>query len=765
MDVSSHDQEIVKKDRNALYLGNLNTVAFDLKLPVTGKYGSAITWASKDPRWINEIGTVHRPEYGRGNRTVPIIATFTYGNASVQEVYEVTILQEKNKIQVDKIFPVVLEEKAGQLFYLPLAVAIRTQDGDIIAHAVTWDEGERRTYTEIGVKTVHGKLKDTDDDVQATIHVQCDVDAYLNKPVRVRSFPPGKVRLSGTGSLFKQAQDRRLAFLLKVNDDQMLYNFRVAAGLGTKNAPKMIGWDSPDSLLRGHTTGHYLSALSLCFGATGNRAIRSKLNYMIEELNRVQMAFEAEPDCHHGFLSAYSEKQFDLLERETPYPKIWAPYYTMHKIFAGLLDSYRIAGIDLALIIADKLGEWVYRRLNRLSHEQLQKMWSMYIAGEFGGMNESLAELYTCTRKKEHIKAAKFFDNNRLFFPMEQQIDALGSLHANQHIPQMIGAIKMFRVTSERKYYDIASFFWHSVVNAHIYSIGGTGEGEMFRQPYRIATYLSDNTAETCASYNMLKLTNALYAYDPDVTYADYYERVMFNHILATTDHENLGASTYFMPTRPGGQKQYDHDENTCCHGTGLENHFKYGDAIYFSDEEAFYVNQFVPSSVSDQDQGIVVEQSVQEPFCGRIDLLIHRLTKKQLNIRLPYWHAGAITASINQTPIRPEVQNGYLTFNRAWTADDQITVQFTPTLRIEPTPDKPDLVSVAFGPYILAALSDQESFLELPLTHDNLTDVLIRLKGTNHFMYDQRIEFVPLAEINHQHYHLYIRIAQSVLN
>jgi DUF1680 family protein len=301
---------------------------------------------------------------------------------------------------------------------------------------------------------------------------------------------------------------------------------------------------------------------------------------MIAELNRVQQAFTANQDIHDGFLSAYSEKQFDLLEKFKPYPEIWAPYYTLHKIFAGLLDSYRIAGIDQALTIADKLGDWVYKRLSKLSHEHLKKMWGMYIAGEFGGMNGSLAELYTYTRKETHLQAAKFFDNDRLFFPMEQKIDALGSLHANQHIPQVIGAMKIFSATKEKKYYTIASFFWHSVVQAHLYTIGGTGEGEMFRQPYKIGTYLSDNTAETCASYNMLKLTKALYAYDPDVTYMDYYERAMFNHILSTTDHEGLGASTYFMPTRPGGQKQFD-DENSCCHGTGLENHFKYADAVY----------------------------------------------------------------------------------------------------------------------------------------------------------------------------------------
>lgn len=756
---NSSDQEIVEKDVRALYLGNLNTVEFDIKLPTKGKYGSTISWTSKDARWIDETGKVHRPEYGKGNRTIPITATFSHGGVSVQKVYEVRILQQENKIRVNHIFPIVLEEKVNQPFYLPSAVAIQTESGDVIPHSVTWDGSDRQTCTECGDKSFHGKLKDTDYDVRATVHVQQEVDVYLNKPVRVGSFAPGKVRLLKNGSLFRQAQDRRLAFLLTVDDDQMLYNFRNAAGLDTKGAPKMIGWDSPDSLLRGHTTGHYLSALALCYGATSNRTILDKLTYMIAELNRVQQAFTANQDIHDGFLSAYSEKQFDLLEKFKPYPEIWAPYYTLHKIFAGLLDSYRIAGIDQALTIADKLGDWVYKRLSKLSHEHLKKMWGMYIAGEFGGMNGSLAELYTYTRKETHLQAAKFFDNDRLFFPMEQKIDALGSLHANQHIPQVIGAMKIFSATKEKKYYTIASFFWHSVVQAHLYTIGGTGEGEMFRQPYKIGTYLSDNTAETCASYNMLKLTKALYAYDPDVTYMDYYERAMFNHILSTTDHEGLGASTYFMPTRPGGQKQFD-DENSCCHGTGLENHFKYADAVYAIDNDTLYLNQFVPSEIDDRDSGIHVEQSVEDPFSGQIELRIGQLTKKKIKIRRPYWNSGTVTVSINQSAVHPKISNGYLTLEKAWAAGDRVVVRFTPALRLEATPDKKDIASVAFGPYILAALSDQEHYLELPLTADNLSDQLKRVNGSNHFIYtEKQLEFVPLAEINHTHYHLYVKV------
>ncbi len=752
------DQEIVRADSESLYLGNLNTVEFDLNFPSKGKYGSTIVWASKDERWIDKTGKVHRPEYGKGNRTVSVTATFSYRQVSVQKVYEITILEEKNNIQVEKIFPIVLEETIQHTFHLPAAVAVRTKNGEVISHFVTWEGGDERNYSEPGQVTVRGKLKDTDYAFSAVVRLKEKINRYAPHVPQLQTFPPGDVVLS-KGSLFRQAQDRRLAFLLTVDDDQMLYNFRTAAGLDTKGAAKMIGWDSPDSLLRGHTTGHYLSALALCYGVTKNTMISAKLNYLITELAKVQQAFAANGNYHSGFLSAYSEQQFDLLEHLAPYPQIWAPYYTLHKIFAGLLDSYRIAGIDLALTIADKLGDWVYRRLSGLPHDQLTKMWGSYIAGEFGGINESLAELYHYTKKAEHIKAAKLFDNDHLFFPMRQHVDALGGLHANQHIPQVIGALRIFQETGEKKYYEIAAFFWQSVVGAHIYTIGGTGEGEMFRQPYKIGSYLSDNTAETCASYNMLKLTKQLYLFNNNVGYMDFYERAMFNHILSTTDHECLGASTYFMPTRPGGQKSFD-EENSCCHGTGLENHFKYPEALYFSDADTLYVNLFVPSQLNDKKAGIHLNQSVANPFSGRIDLHIQQLSKSFLKVRRPYWHTGLAAVFINGKPVHVSIEKDYLTIHKQWAAGDTVTVQLTPTLRLEATPDRPHIAALAYGPYILAALANQETFLELPLNPDNLSEKFSRIPGTNHFLYqDKTIDFVPLAEINRRHYHLYFKI------
>jgi uncharacterized protein len=280
----------------------------------------------------------------------------------------------------------------------------------------------------------------------------------------------------------------------------------------------------------------------------------------------------------------------------------------------------------------------------------------------------------------------------------------------------------------------------------------------MFKQPHQIGAYLTEHTAETCASYNLLKLTKQLYVYEKDVKYMDYYERTMINHILSSTDHECLGASTYFMPTNPGGQKGYD-EENSCCHGTGLENHFKYAEAIFFEDADSLYVNLFVPSALNDETKGLQVVQSVPEMFSGEVEIHIETLTRTNLRVRIPYWHQGDITAFVNQTKVNTVEENGYLVLSHKWNKGDKVTMKFTPRLRLERTPDKPDIASLAFGPYILAAVSDQKDYFELSLNQGNLPEKFERVANSNRFIFkDLNLEFAPLAELNHEHYHLYIK-------
>lgn len=744
----------VAADLKALYLGNLRTVAFDLKLPLQGPNGSTIQWASSDERFLRSDGHVIQPEYGRGDRTVQLTATVTNGAASQNAVFTVTILEDKNHIQVQKVFPINLVAQTREPFYLPIAVAVETKTGARLPQFVDWDGPEEKQFPKSGQYTVSGHIRSSEIPVTAHIDARDHVQTTSRRPLQVHPFPLNTVRLVGD-SPFKRAQDRRLAFLLTVDDDQMLYNFRQAAGLSTQGASAMAGWDAPDSNLRGHTTGHYLSALAQCYAATGNQAILRKLHYVVAELQKVQTQFATIPGIHPGFLSAYDESQFDLLEQFTPYPQIWAPYYTLHKILAGLIDAYTLAGDDTALTVAIGVGQWVHDRLSRLSVPHLQKMWGMYIAGELGGINESMAELYHLTGSLQFLTAAHYFDNDKLFFPMVQKVDALGSLHANQHIPQVVGAIKLYEYSHEERYYQIADFFWHAVTAAHLYSFGGTGDGEMFQQPNVIGAKLNDSTAETCASYNMLKLTRDLYPFAPTANKMAYYERTMVNHILATTDHEGLGGSTYFLSTKPGASKDFDVTENTCCHGTGLENHFEYGAAAYFQDAGHLYVTQFVPSRLQDPATATDVTLAADENHPETVTLTLTHLTK-QLVVRKPAWSQTVQVTDAHGTPVKTAAANDFVTLPVGFPDGTVLTFTFAPVLSFVPTPDRPERVSVAYGPYILAAVSDDQEFLPLHIDQAKSLAEQFQKVPDRVALTHEGVLYRPLYAINHEHYHIY---------
>lgn len=742
-----NEKKIIEQDIESVYLGNLRTIEFDLTLPTKGKFGSTITWETKDDRFITIDGKVTRPAYGKGDRVIPLTATFTYNNESATKIYEVNVLEEENNIKVKEIFPVNIKGKVDETFYLPEVVAVKTEENEIFAHEVIWDCNKELCYKEVGTHSVKGSIKDTIYKLEATVKVVEELNEINKRDKKVNPFPIKSVELIGS-SMAKDSLDKRVEFFLNVDDDQMLYNFRAASGLDTQNAPEMIGWDSPDCLLKGHTTGHYISGLALCYGVTKNEKILEKLNYMISELDKVSEAFAKMDNVKFGFISGYTEEQFDLLEEYVPYPQIWAPYYTLHKIFAGLLDTYEITNNKTALKLADELGDWVYNRLSALSHEKLTKMWSMYIAGEFGGMNESLATLYTITKKDTHLKAAMYFDNDKLFYPMEQKIDTLGSIHANQHIPQVIGALKIYEASNINKYYEISKFFWEIVTKSHVYNIGGTGSGEMFQQPDVIGTKLGEFTAESCASYNLLKLTKDLFAYEPSVDKMDYYEKTMLNHILSSSDKESKGASTYFMPTNPGSQKTFD-DENSCCHGTGLESQFKYSEAIYFYNNSHLYINLFLSSHLNDEETNLDVEMLVDDNTPNIVNIKVNK-SDKNLLIRKPNW-AKTTNICVDGKKVDCVEKDGYLEVYIS--NKSEIKVEFSIDYYITETADAKDVVSLHYGPYVLATLSENKDFI-------NIKDIdFTKIEKTNlEFKYNNLI-FKPLAAINHEHYHLYMQV------
>ena len=752
------DREVVQKDIEELYLGKLGTVEFDLDLPAAGKNGSAITWQSGNLAFMNHEGKVTRPAYGRGNREVPLTARFTYGSCTEERRYLVTVLEEQSQIQVEEIFPIQIPAAAGEPVHLPSAAAVRTKDGRVIAHLIEWEGGLEHVWDQPGIYPVVGVLKDTNIPVNGEV-CAAEQAPSENLPLRKLTAVQDGVTLL-PGSDFYEAQERMHTYLLRTNPDQWLYNFRRAAGLSTGDAPAMTGWDSPDGLLRGHSTGHYLSSLALCWHATGDGEIRQKAAYVVDALKACQDAFAAQEGYHPGFLSAYSEEQFDLLEEYTPYPKIWAPYYTLHKILAGLLDLHRLAGLEKALEIAVGIGDWVYARLHRLNHEKRVRMWGIYIAGEYGGMNESMAALYHITGKKEYLEAARFFDNDRLFFPLEQNVDALTGMHANQHIPQVVGAMKLYEATGERRYHDIAERFWALASGSRMYAIGGVGESEMFHEPGKIAGLLTKSTSESCASYNMLKLTKELYQYCPAPAYMDYYERAMTNHILSSCDHRPTSGSTYFLSMLPRAVKDFDASENSCCHGTGLESHFKYIESIYYTGEDCLYVNLFLPSQLSLP--GLALTMEAEEDCPGKIRMTIQGDAPpfRTLRIRKPRWAEAPAVIRLNGADCPAPLLDGYFTLERDWQGTAELEVEFPCGLRYERAPDRPDFFTVHYGPYVLAALTTMEERLSI---HPGIPEEVFSREAGRPLAFrhrDSGVLFIPLEKVWREEYQVYLQEA-----
>lgn len=745
-------KEIIKKDMEALYLGNLNTVEFNLNLPKKGKHGSDITWKSGHERFLDSEGNVKRPPYGTGDRTISLWAKFSAGGLTEEKEYKVCILEEKPQIVVESIEEPELEAQTGEQVYLPYVAVIHTKEGKTLVHRVNWKEGAKRAYDNVGMFQEEGVLDGLDCPVFCKVTVKEEVQKEKKSTEPLMGYFDHGEAILEEGSRFYTAQEEMQEFLLQMDDDRMLYNFREACGLDVKGAEPMGGWDAPECHLKGHTSGHYLSALALCYKAERNETIKEKAYYMIEELGKCQEAFAKMPGIQEGFLSGYTEEQFDKLEEYTPYPEIWAPYYTLHKIFAGLLDCYEFVGIDQALEIAEKLGEWVYRRLSALSREKRLKMWEMYIAGEYGGMNDVMARLYRLTGKEEFLETARYFDNEKLFLPMEKRVDALENFHANQHIPQVIGAMEVFRASGEKRYYDIASYFWNAVTASHTYTIGGTGENEMFHGPDCIGNLLTKHTAESCASYNMMKLTKELYRYRNEKEMIDYYERTMTNHILGGREHGITGETVYFMPLGPGYHKEFL-NENSCCHGTGMESHFKYADMVYAHHGEKLYVNLFVKSRLNWEEAGITIRQKTEMETPESVILEVESQKGIPMYIRIPGWSGEERRIWLDGVEQKgwPE-EDGYIQMDVP-EGRHEIRCLFPCGFYLEAAPDRPELNTLLYGPYVLAALSKEQDFLELNIDSQK-ADEEVRKTGLE-FQY-RDLTWKPLFDIGEETFQVY---------
>ena len=451
---------------------------------------------------------------------------------------------------------------------------------------------------------------------------------------KVVPFDLGQVRL--LDGPFQQAQQRDLTYLLSLDADRLLHNFRVAAGLPSSARP-LGGWESPQCELRGHSVGHYLSACALMYAGTGNEAIKARAVGIVAELAKCQAALPRQ-GCHSGFLSAYPESFFDRVDQGKP---VWAPYYTLHKIMAGLLEVHLHCGDRQALDVLAKMADWLRFRVDRLSTAQMQRS----LENEHGGMNEVLANFYAVTKNPDHLRLARAFNHEAIFAPLARGEDTLDGKHANTQIPKITGAAREYELTGETRFRDIAQFFWRQVALKRSYVIGGHSDDEHFFPINRFAEHLSPATCETCNTYNMLKLTRHIFAWQPTAETMDFYERALFNHILASQE-PTRGMMIYFAPLKPGHFKTYNTPEDSfwCCTGTGMENHAKYGDTIYFHDEGSLYVNLFIASELAWPEKGLSLRQETQFPAedAVRLKFKLQAPLRLAIKIRCPGWRSAA---------------------------------------------------------------------------------------------------------------------------
>jgi len=569
-------------------------------------------------------------------------------------------------------------------------------------------------------------------------------------------------------SPFLANQGRNTAYLTFLDLDRMLRPFRLNYGLPSPAQP-CGGWEQPDSEVRGHTTGHLMSALALTYANTGNDEALARGRYLVGQLAALQ-ARARQAGFHPGYLSAFPEFFFDWLEAGQP---VWSPYYMIHKYLAGLIDQYQLAGDAQALDVAAKLGDWVDWRTARLPYAQMQ----MVLQNEFGGLPEALANLYTITGRERYLAAAQRFYHAQVLDPLAHGVDQLAGLQANVNTPQIIACVRMWEETGSARYRDIAQNFWDIVTAHHVYVIGGAGNYEHFQQPDVVAGQLSNFTCENCVSYNLLKLTRLLHFHQLTRTdLIDYYERTLFNQMLGEQDptsphgfncyYTGLSAGAFkrqplnYFPGANPGIYATDYDTFTCDTATGLETQAKFADTIYTRDAAGLYVNLFIPSRV--RAAGLVLQQETGFPDDPVISLsVVSGAATMTLRVRVPAWADGPPVVMLNGALIPDASAGGWVAIRRRWQAGDVLAVTLPMRLAFEPTPDHPTVQAVTYGPVVLSGV--------YPANPGALTPVLeagsVQQTATQPMTFGavsggKPVTLIPVSRAAHEYYTVYWQTA-----
>ncbi|WP_151737621.1 beta-L-arabinofuranosidase domain-containing protein [Paenibacillus tengchongensis] len=595
----------------------------------------------------------------------------------------------------------------------------------------------------------------------------------------IKDFRMDQVQVSDP--YFGNAFAKEIAYLKSYDPDRLLAGFRETRGLAPKK-DKYPGWENTE--IRGHTLGHYLAALAQAYSGSGDDEIALRIKYLVSELAL----------CQHdnGYLSAFPERLFDNVENRQP---AWVPWYTMHKIISGLIAVYSATSNETALQTVGKLGDWVYRRASAWSPE----LQAQVLAVEYGGMNDCLYDLYKLTGSEQHLHAAHCFDELSLFTPVQGGKDILKGKHANTTIPKFIGALNRYRVLGESEvfYLEAAQQFWDMVVNHHSYITGGNSEWEHFGDPDSLDCERSNFTAETCNSYNMLKLSRELFKLTGDVKYADFYENTFINAILSS-QHPHTGMTMYFQPMATGYFKVYSSpfEHFWCCTGTGMESFTKLNDSIYFYDAAGIYVNQYISSVLVSEEHGLKLVQTAALPDQDTVQLKVARLEAAgeplALKLRIPDWTAGEPELLLNGNPAKFALDGRYAVLTRVWAEGDSLTLRLPMKPAYYTLPDAPNVVAFKYGPAVLSAALGQEDMavsatgvdVSVPtrnmLVKDFLTlktapeewladfaahlvqaedGLVFTLRGTDE---DQRLVFTPHYKQHSERYGIYWRLVEA---
>ncbi|KAH9289961.1 hypothetical protein KI387_034078, partial [Taxus chinensis] len=536
---------------------------------------------------------------------------------------------------------------------------------------------------------------------QAHFSAENELNLYVGEhsPQNNRSFltevPLHKVRLDAD-SLYGKAQETNLKYLLMLDVDSLVWSFRKTAGLDTPGSA-YGGWEDPDGELRGHFVGHYMSASALMWASTHDETLLYKMEAVVNALNDCQLKMGT------GYLSAFPSELFDRFEAIRP---VWAPYYTIHKIMAGLLDQYKLAGNDRAYKMVIWMADYFYNRVqNVISTHTIERHW-LSLNEETGGMNDVLYRLYSLTGNKSHLLLAHLFDKPCFLGLLAVKADSISGFHANTHIPVVIGSQMRYEVTSDPLYKEIGTYFMDVVNSSHSYATGGTSAGEFWSDPKRLGSTLSTENEESCTTYNMLKVARHLFRWTKGMSYADYYEHALVNGVLGIQRDNEPGVMIYMLPLAPGGSKAVSyHRWGTpfssfwCCYGTGIESFSKLGDSIYFQEGGTYpslYIIQFVSNTLTWDEAGLTIKQTVNslsswDPYL-RISLEFSKLkcleennTESTVNIRIPFWTIiDGAQATLNDEKFPLVAPGNFLTITREWKTGDNLSLLFPVGFRTE---------------------------------------------------------------------------------